>query len=132
MTQRSSLRAIAHNLLSSIYNHAGCEDPLCQRCEDYPAGYVDGKSKALFEVSMQTTDHAANCWAGCDRMRDLGRSLRSWQTPGRGRQPEGERRSDGLSRLAMASASIRYGWFMTRVHVNRCAGARQWDKLEAW
>ena len=23
------------------HNLAGCEDPLCQRCEDYPAGYVD-------------------------------------------------------------------------------------------
>ena len=38
--------------------------PLCRRCGDYPAGYVDGKSKALFEVSTQTADHAAG--RGCD------------------------------------------------------------------
>ena len=52
-----------------------------------------------------------------------GRSLRSWQMPGRGHQPEEERRADGLIRPAMASASIRYGWFMARVRVDRCAGA---------
>ena len=46
------------------HNYAGCQDPLCQRCEDYSAGYVAGKSKTLFEVSTQTTDHAAIC--GCD------------------------------------------------------------------
>ena len=38
--------------------------PLCQRCGDYSAGYVDGQSKALFEVSTQTTDHAVG--RGCD------------------------------------------------------------------
>ena len=44
------------------HNYAGCQDPLCLRCEDYLAGYVAGRSKALFEVS--TTHHPAGC--GCD------------------------------------------------------------------
>ena len=46
------------------HNYAICEDPLCEMCEGYSAGYVDGKSKALFEVSTQTADHAAGC--GCN------------------------------------------------------------------
>ena len=46
------------------HNYAACQDPFCRRCDDYAAGYVDGKSKELFEVSTQTTDHAAGC--GCD------------------------------------------------------------------
>ena len=46
------------------HNYAGCELPLCRRCEDYAAEYVDGKSKALFEVSTQTIYHADGC--GCD------------------------------------------------------------------
>ena len=27
------------------HNYAGCQEPLCQRCDDYSAGYVDGKSQ---------------------------------------------------------------------------------------
>ena len=46
------------------HKYAGCEELVCQRCDDYAAGYVDGKSKALFKVSTQTTHHAAGC--GCD------------------------------------------------------------------
>ncbi len=46
------------------HNYAGCEEPLCEMCESYSAGYVDGKSKALFEASTQTADHAAGC--GCN------------------------------------------------------------------
>ena len=45
-------------------NYAGCQEPLCQSCDGYADGYVDGKSKALFEVSTQTADHAAGC--GCN------------------------------------------------------------------
>lgn len=48
----------------TYHNQASCDDPLCQVCEGYSAGYVDGKSKALFEVSTRTADHAAAC--GCD------------------------------------------------------------------
>ena len=48
----------------SDHNYASCDDPLCLVCEGYSAGYVDGKSKALFEVSTQTADHAAGC--GCN------------------------------------------------------------------
>ena len=40
----------------SEHNHAGCED--------YPAGYVDGRSSALFEVSPRTIDRPRGC--GCD------------------------------------------------------------------
>ena len=46
------------------HNHAICEDPLCEMCEGYSAGYVDGKSKALFEVSTRTVGHPRGC--GCD------------------------------------------------------------------
>ena len=46
------------------HNYASCDDPLCLTCEGYSAGYVDGKSKALFEASTQTAGHAAGC--GCD------------------------------------------------------------------
>ena len=46
------------------HNYAGCQESLCQRCDDYSAGYVDGKSKALFEVSTQTADQAAGCGCG--------------------------------------------------------------------
>ena len=45
-------------------NYAACEDPVCQRCDDCSAGYVDGKSKALFEVSTQTADHVTDCGCG--------------------------------------------------------------------
>ena len=37
----------------SEHDHAGCED--------YPAGYVDGRSKALFEVSTRTIDRPRGC-----------------------------------------------------------------------
>ena len=46
------------------HNFASCDDPLCPRCDSYSVGYVDGKSKALFEVSAQTADHADGC--GCN------------------------------------------------------------------
>lgn len=43
------------------YNRVSCDDPLCER---YSTGDVDGKSKAPFEVSTQTTYHLAGCrWA---------------------------------------------------------------------
>ncbi len=35
----------------TFHDYASCDDPLCQVCEGYSAGYVDGKSKTLFEVS---------------------------------------------------------------------------------
>ena len=61
-----------------------------------------------------------------------GRSLRSWQMPGSGHQPEGERLALGLSRLAIASASRRYGRFMALVCAGRCAWTGEWDKLVSW
>ena len=48
----------------SEHNYASCQEALCPRCEGYSAGYVDGKSKALFEVSTQTPDHSVGC--GCN------------------------------------------------------------------
>ena len=50
---------------------------MCLRCEDYAAGYVDGKCEALFEVSTQTSDHAPGCGCGpseavVERLRRLG------------------------------------------------------------
>ena len=45
----------------SDHNYASCQEPMCQRCEAHPAGYRDGKSKALFEVSTRTTDHPPGC-----------------------------------------------------------------------
>ena len=50
-----------------------------------------------------------------------GLSLRSWQMPGRGHQPEEERRAAGLIRRAMASASIRWCGFMERALTDGCA-----------
>ena len=46
------------------HNYANCDDPLCLVCEGYWDGYVDGKSKALFEVSTQKAGHAAGCGCG--------------------------------------------------------------------
>ena len=54
------------------HNYASCDDPICQRCEDYSSGYRDGKSKALFEVS--TTHHPAGC--GCDPCQAVAERLR--------------------------------------------------------
>ena len=51
-------------VLMVYHNYTSCNDPLCLICEGYSSGYVDGKSKALFEVSTRTADHAAGC--GCD------------------------------------------------------------------
>ena len=51
----------------SNHNYTSCQDPMCQRCDDHPAGYRDGKSKALFEVSTRTSDHPPGC--GCDPCR---------------------------------------------------------------
>ena len=56
------------------HNYAGCQDPLCLRCEDYLAGYVAGRSKALFEVSTRTTHHADGC--GCDPCQAVSGRLR--------------------------------------------------------
>ena len=46
------------------HNYTSCNDPLCLMCEGYSDGYVDGKSKGLFEVSTRTADHPNGC--GCD------------------------------------------------------------------
>ena len=46
------------------HNYVNCQEPLCQRCEDYSAGYREGKSEVLFEGSTQATDHTPGC--GCD------------------------------------------------------------------
>ena len=78
----------------------------------------------------ETTSEPSCPWLS--RTPRCGRSLRSWQMPGRGHQPEEDRRAAGLTRPAMASASIRCGWFMARVRVDRCAGAMRWDKLLPW
>ena len=56
------------------HNYAGCEEPLCQSCEGYSAGYVAGRSKALFEVSTRTTHRAAGC--GCDPCQAVSGRLR--------------------------------------------------------
>ena len=56
------------------HNYTNCDDPVCGRCEGYSAGYVDGKSKALFEVSTQTADHPAGC--GCDPCQAVTERLR--------------------------------------------------------
>ena len=61
-----------------------------------------------------------------------GWSLRSWQMPGSAHQPEGERLALGLRRVAIASASIRYGRFMARFQMGGCAGVEEWDKLLSW
>ena len=58
----------------TAHNYVGCQDPVCQRCDDYADSYVDGKSKALFEVSTQTTDHASGC--GCDPCQAVAERLR--------------------------------------------------------
>ena len=56
------------------HNYAGCEDPLCQRCGDYSAGYGYGNSKALFGVSTRTIDHSRGC--GCDPCQSVAERLR--------------------------------------------------------
>ena len=56
------------------HNYASCKEPLCQRCEDYAAGYVDARYKALFEASIQTIYHADGC--GCDTCQAVVERLR--------------------------------------------------------
>ena len=79
------------------HNYAGCEDPLCQRCEDYSAGYVDGNSKALFEVSTRTIDHSRGC--GCDPCQSVAERLRrrggaeAWLSTDEIVEPDRERRN---------------------------------------
>ena len=51
----------------SDHDYASCQEPMCQRCEDHPAGYRYGRSCALFEDSIRTTDHPPGC--GCDPCR---------------------------------------------------------------
>ena len=46
------------------HDYAGCRDLFCERCEGYSAGYRDGKSMSLFEVSTRTVDHPR--WCGCE------------------------------------------------------------------
>ena len=58
----------------SEHNYAGCQEPLCQSCDGYADGYVDGKSKALFEVSTRTIDHPRGC--GCDPCQAVAERLR--------------------------------------------------------
>lgn len=43
------------------HNYAGCQEPQCAGCEDYAAGYRDGKYKGLFDVSGSTADHPTGC-----------------------------------------------------------------------
>ena len=78
----------------------------------------------------ETTSEPSCPWLS--RTPRWGRSLRSWQMPGRGHQPEEERRADGLIRPAIASASMRYGRFMALVCAGRCAWTGEWDRLVSW
>ena len=79
------------------HNYAGCEDPLCRRCGDNSAGYVDGKSKALFEVSTGTIDHPRGC--GCDPCQSVAERLRrrvgaeAWLSMDEIVEPDRERRN---------------------------------------
>ena len=50
----------------SEHNHAGCED--------YSAGYRDGRSSAMFEVSSRTIDYPRGC--GCDPCQAVAERLR--------------------------------------------------------
>ena len=72
-TQSAAAKCVWGNQLTD-HNYAGCEDPLCQRCDDNSAGYIYGKSKALFEVSMQATDHPVGC--SCDPCQAVAERLR--------------------------------------------------------
>ena len=48
------------------HDPAGCDDPLCQRCDDYGGGYAHGKAAAHAEVRhWEPGAHAASC--GCER-----------------------------------------------------------------
>ena len=67
----------------SDHNYTSCQEPMCQRCEDHSAGYRDGRSKALFEVSTRTTDHPPGC--GCDPCRAVAERL--WCRGGAGAWP---------------------------------------------
>ena len=79
------------------HNYVGCEDPLCQRCGDYSAGYVDGNSTALFEASNRTIDHPRGC--GCDPCQAVAERLRrrvgaeAWFSMGAIVEPDRERRN---------------------------------------
>ena len=76
---------------------ASCDDPLCGRCEGYSAGYVDGKSKALFEVSPQTSGHPAGC--GCDPCQAVAERLRRREDSPR----EGHDRESGHDRGSLTA-----------------------------
>ena len=66
----------------SDHNYASCQEPMCRCCGDHSAGYRDGNSGALFEVSTRTTDHPPGCGcepyqAGAERLRRRG-SAGAW------------------------------------------------------
>ena len=77
----------------------GRDLPGCWRCgwEDYSAGYVDGNSKALFEVSTRTIDHSRGC--GCDPCQSVAERLRrrggaeAWLSTDEIVEPDRERRN---------------------------------------
>ena len=76
------------------HDYAGCQEPLCRRCEDYSAGYQDGESKALFGISTQTTHHAAGC--GCDPCQAVAERLRRRVDLRKRPNPESERDASAL------------------------------------
>ena len=58
------------------HNYASCEDPLCQRCEDYGIGYARGKEKALFEVRNMLDSKVWPCKRpGCEHLAGSWRDL---------------------------------------------------------
>ena len=78
------------------HDYAGCQDLVCRRCEDYSAGYLNGKSKALFEISSRTIDHPRGC--GCDPCQAVAERLRrrggaeAWLSTDEIVESDGERR----------------------------------------
>ena len=97
------------------HNYAGCEDPLCRRCDDYSAGYVDGKPKALFGVSTRTIDHPRGC--GCDPCQSVAERLRrrggveAWFSMDEIVEPDRERRdSNGMPAVLEAGLGFLLGF----------------------
>ena len=49
------------------HDPALCDLAVCQRCDDYTAGYQRGKEKARFEIEVWDGSHAYGC--GCEPCR---------------------------------------------------------------
>ena len=76
------------------HNYAGCEDPLCQGCDDYSAGYVDGRCSGSRpeRLTIREAADVTRCQAVVERLRRRG-GAEAWFSMGAIVEPDRERRN---------------------------------------